>query len=101
MRPKHNVIINMGCGESHLILPALRYGRHPGSQFSKALLIPKRIAPTCPVPESRCSVRMRFGAIYDQLRTEICNKCKNLTNLVRNEICKNSICAVKTNKHTE
>jgi hypothetical protein len=29
-------------------LPALRYGRSPGSQFCNALLIPKRIAPTCP-----------------------------------------------------
>ena len=33
---------------SILLLPALRYGRSPGSQFCKALLIPRRTAPTCP-----------------------------------------------------
>jgi len=63
------VAINMGCGESHLILPALRYGRSPGSEFCKALLIPKRIAPTCPAFESICLVRESFGTIYGQLST--------------------------------
>jgi hypothetical protein len=52
-RQLHSLLAWMQFWFPILLLPDLRYGRSPGSQFCKALLIPRRTAPTCPAFEEK------------------------------------------------
>jgi len=48
--------VNQHRKEAKKVIPFLSAGRKSGSQFCKALLIPNRIAPTCPVVTKHISL---------------------------------------------
>jgi len=58
--------VNQQRKKAKKVIPFLSEGRNSGSQFCRALLIPNRIAPTCPVFKKHISLTL-MGTIAKQM----------------------------------